>query len=131
MTFTLPTMITNRPLPGNQRLDDVGAQGFAWLMPPFPLFALQPLLGYIVTTIAKHHPELIARLGDNCKKRFLIDPRNLPEQRIHLSVQAGASSWTSIAAGPAVLDLTEEMCLPLNQPDANYRSGHQLYGCHL
>jgi len=70
-------MITRRPLPGNQRLEDVRAQGFTRLLPPFPLFALQPLLGHIVTTIARRHPELIVRLGDNCKKRFLIDPRNL------------------------------------------------------
>lgn len=78
MTLTVLPMITNRSLPGNQRLDDAGAQGFTRLLPPFPLFALQPLLGHIVTTIARRHPELIARLGDNCKKRFLIDPRNLP-----------------------------------------------------
>jgi predicted lipid carrier protein YhbT len=71
-------MITNRPLPGTPRLEDVGARGFARLLPPVPLFAIQPLLGHIVTTIARRHPELIARLGDNCKKRFLIDPCNLP-----------------------------------------------------
>ncbi len=78
MTLTFPAMITNRPLSGNQRLDDVRARGFARLLPPVPLFVLQPLLGHIVTTIARRHPELITRLGDNCRKRFLIDPRNLP-----------------------------------------------------
>jgi predicted lipid carrier protein YhbT len=71
-------MITNRPLSGNQRLGDDSARGFTRLLPPLPLFVLQPLLGHIVTTIARRHPELIARLGDNCKKRFLIDPRTLP-----------------------------------------------------
>lgn len=78
MTLTFPVMITNRPISGNQRLDDAGARGFSRLLPPLPLFALQPLLGHIVTTIARRHPGLIARLGDNCKKRFLIDPNNLP-----------------------------------------------------
>ncbi|GBE42552.1 SCP-2 sterol transfer family protein [bacterium BMS3Bbin10] len=78
MTLTLPVMITNKPLPGARRPDDAGARGFARLLPPVPLFALQPLLGHIVRTVARRHPELIARLGDNCKKRFLIDPYNLP-----------------------------------------------------
>jgi predicted lipid carrier protein YhbT len=71
-------MISNKPLPEKQRLDSVRPEGISRLLPPVPLFALQPLLGHIVTTIAKRHPELIARLGDNCKKRFLIDPWNLP-----------------------------------------------------
>lgn len=71
-------MSTSKPLPGNQPLDDIGPRGFARLMPPVPLFALQPLLGHIVTTIAKRHPELITRLGDNCRKSFLIDPQTLP-----------------------------------------------------
>ncbi len=71
-------MISNKPLPEKQRLDSVRPEGISWLLPPVPLFALQPLLGHIVTTIAKRHPELIARLGDNCRKRFLIDPQTLP-----------------------------------------------------
>lgn len=71
-------MISNKPLPEKQRLEDVRTRGFARLLPPVPLFVLQPLLGHIVTTIARRHPELIARLGDNCKKRYLIDPQNLP-----------------------------------------------------
>jgi predicted lipid carrier protein YhbT len=71
-------MITNKPAPGAPRLDDTGAPGITRLLPPLPLFALQPLLGHIVRTVARRHPELIARLGDNCKKRFLIDPYNLP-----------------------------------------------------
>ena len=71
-------MITNGRLPGTRRLDDVRARGFARVLPPLPLFALQPLLAHIVTTVSRRHPELIARLGDNCNKRFLIDPCNLP-----------------------------------------------------
>ncbi len=78
MTLTIRSMITNGPLPGNRRFDKVSADGIARLLPPFPLLAIQPLLGHIVTTIARRHPELIARLGVNCKKRFLIDPSNLP-----------------------------------------------------
>jgi predicted lipid carrier protein YhbT len=78
MTLSLPTMITNRPLSGNQRLAHESARGFSRLLPPLPLFVIQPLLGHIVSTIAQRHPELIARLGDNCKKSFLIDPNNLP-----------------------------------------------------
>lgn len=48
------------------------------LTPPLPLFVLQPLLAHIVADVAARRPELFARLGDACKKRFVIDPRNLP-----------------------------------------------------
>lgn len=65
------------PLPDAKRFNNVGAQGLSRLLPPLPLFALQPLLGRIVTTVAQRHPGLFARLGDSCKKRFLIDPSNL------------------------------------------------------
>jgi len=71
-------MVTNGPLPDAQRFGDVKPGGFARLLPPLPLFVLQPLLTHIVTTIAKRHPELFARLGDSAGKRFMIDPRNLP-----------------------------------------------------
>ncbi len=78
MTLTLPAMMTNEPLAGARRRDEGAVRGLSRLLPPVPLFALQPLLGHIVRTVARRHPELIARLGDNCKKRFLIDPNNLP-----------------------------------------------------
>ncbi len=84
MSRILPAMIAYKPLPDGRRIDDVGAQGFARLLPPLPfppplpLFAIQPLLGHIVTTVAKRHPELFVRLGDSCKARFLIDPCNMP-----------------------------------------------------
>lgn len=71
-------MMTNRTLPVTQWFDGHGAPGFARLLPPLPLFALQPLLARIVTTVARRHPDLFARLGDSCEKRFLIDPSNLP-----------------------------------------------------
>ena len=48
------------------------------LLPPLPVFILQPLLNHIVKTVAKRHPELFIRLGESCNKRFLIDPSNLP-----------------------------------------------------
>ena len=78
MTLILPSMITNKPLPSVRPLNNTGVHGIARLLPPLPLFALQPLLGHIVKSVALRHPELIARLGDNSKKRFLIDPNNLP-----------------------------------------------------
>lgn len=71
-------MVSNKSSPDDPRNDNARANGLIRLLPPLPLFALQPLLGHIVTTIARRHPELFARLGDNCKKRFLIDPNNLP-----------------------------------------------------
>ncbi|MHA1525156.1 MAG: ubiquinone anaerobic biosynthesis accessory factor UbiT [Alphaproteobacteria bacterium] len=55
-----------------------GKNGLARLVPPLPLFALQPLLQHVVTTIARRHPSLFVRLGDDCHKSFLIDPSNLP-----------------------------------------------------
>ena len=70
--------MTNRTLPVIQWLDSHGAPDLARLLPPLPLFALQPLLARIVATVARRHPELFARLGDSCEKRFLIDPSNLP-----------------------------------------------------
>lgn len=71
-------MTTNRDQLGSKRFGGVKLGGIARLVPPLPLFALQPLLDRIVATVAKRRPELFARLGDNCKKRFLIDPSNLP-----------------------------------------------------
>lgn len=71
-------MIANRTLPVTQWFDGRGAPGAPRLLPPLPLFVLQPLLARIVGTVARRHPELFARLGDNCQKRFLIDPSNLP-----------------------------------------------------
>lgn len=71
-------METNRDQLGSKRFGSVKLAGAARWVPPLPLFVLQPLLDHIVTTVAKRRPELFARLGDNCKKRFLIDPNNLP-----------------------------------------------------
>ena len=71
-------MSSKKTFSSSQQHESPKAQGIARLLPPMPLFALQPLLRHIVTTIAGRHPELFSRLGDNCKKRFLIDPTNLP-----------------------------------------------------
>ena len=48
------------------------------MLPPPPLFALQPLLRHVVTSVARRNPELFVRLGENARKRFLIDPAGLP-----------------------------------------------------
>lgn len=64
--------------PGRQRLNEAREKGFSRLLPPLPLFALQPLFTHIVSTIARKHPELFERLEDSAKKDFLIDPTNLP-----------------------------------------------------
>ena len=52
--------------------------GLARLLPPPPLFLLQPLLSHIVRRIAERCPELLARLGPHRGTRFLIDPVDLP-----------------------------------------------------
>lgn len=62
----------------SKRLGGSKAAGIARYLPPLPLFPIQPLLEHIVATVAKRRPELFTRLGDNCKKRFLINPTNLP-----------------------------------------------------
>lgn len=74
----VPVMTTNKSIPDSARYESAGADGFTRLLPPLPLFVLQPLLGHIVTTITRRHPELFARLGGACKKRFKIDPGNMP-----------------------------------------------------
>lgn len=43
-----------------------------------PLFALQPVLGRIVRTIARQRPEVFNRIGPHTHKAFLIDPLNMP-----------------------------------------------------
>ncbi len=47
-------------------------------LPPLPLLPLQPVLARIVKTIVRRQPGLFARLGPGTKKKFLIDPTNLP-----------------------------------------------------
>lgn len=56
----------------------IQARGFSRFLPPPPLFILQPLLARIVSRVAARCPELFARLGDSCSKRYLIDPMQLP-----------------------------------------------------
>ncbi len=50
----------------------------ARLLPPPPLFLLQPLLRHIVTKVAARHPELFARLGRSCDKRYKIESTSMP-----------------------------------------------------
>ena len=43
-----------------------------------PLAVIQPILGHIASHVAQDRPELFARLGAHARKRFLIDPIDLP-----------------------------------------------------
>jgi predicted lipid carrier protein YhbT len=43
-----------------------------------PLAVIQPILGRIAWHVAHDRPELYARLGVHARKRFLIDPTDLP-----------------------------------------------------
>lgn len=43
-----------------------------------PLAVIQPILGHIASHVARDRPELFARLGVHARKRFLIDPTDLP-----------------------------------------------------
>lgn len=43
-----------------------------------PLAVMQPILGHIASHVGKNRPELYARLGVHARKRFLIDPIDLP-----------------------------------------------------
>ena len=48
------------------------------LLAAAPLAVIQPILGRIATHVASNRPELFARLGTHARKRFLIDPTDLP-----------------------------------------------------
>lgn len=50
----------------------------ACLLPPPPLFLIQPLLARIMRDVVRKHPELLSRLGAHQKTHYLIDPTNLP-----------------------------------------------------
>jgi predicted lipid carrier protein YhbT len=48
------------------------------LLAPVPIAVLQPILARVADHVARAHPELFARLGPHGRKRFLIDPIDLP-----------------------------------------------------
>src|ERR1022692_4042913 len=48
------------------------------LLAPVPLAVLQPVFTRIAAHVAHSRPELFARLGPHARKRFLIDPIDLP-----------------------------------------------------
>lgn len=48
------------------------------LLAPVPLAVLQPIFARIAAHVARSRPELFARLGPHVRKRFLIDPIDLP-----------------------------------------------------
>lgn len=66
----------------SQRGESQRGSGFgnvvARLIPPPPLFLIQPLLARIMRDVVAKHPELLSRLGAHQKTRFLIDPTNVP-----------------------------------------------------
>ncbi|HEY4774687.1 MAG TPA: SCP2 sterol-binding domain-containing protein [Xanthobacteraceae bacterium] len=49
-----------------------------WLLAHVPIFLMQPVLDRIATHVARSRPELFARLGPHTRKRYLIDPMDLP-----------------------------------------------------
>ncbi len=56
-----------------------GAGPFALrLMPPMPLFVLQPILRRIVNRVARENPDMFGRLGPHITANFVVDPINLP-----------------------------------------------------
>ncbi len=71
-------MIADRLPPQSNPGADSRAPGIARLAPPLPLFLLQPLLNHIVTKVAARHPELFARLGTSCNKRYKIESSSMP-----------------------------------------------------
>lgn len=48
------------------------------ILPPLPLFPLQPILARIVRRIAAENPSMFNRLGPWVGADFIIDPVNLP-----------------------------------------------------
>lgn len=52
--------------------------GLSRLLPPPPLFLLQPVLNRVVHRVARLHPSLFDRLGPHRTARFVIDARGLP-----------------------------------------------------
>lgn len=49
-----------------------------FLFAPLPLFLLQPVLQRLIRSVSHRRPELFIRLKDHAKKKYLIDPINLP-----------------------------------------------------
>ena len=52
--------------------------GISRLLPPPPLFLLQPILARVVRRVAELHPSLFDRLGPHRKARFVVEARGLP-----------------------------------------------------
>jgi O2-independent ubiquinone biosynthesis accessory factor UbiT len=72
-------------MPGSLRADPAASslrvllQNIPSLLLAFaPLAMIQPILGHIAAHVAQDRPELYARLGVHARKRFLIDPTDLP-----------------------------------------------------
>lgn len=93
-------MNTSKPL-SNISSQSGRARGLSRLLPPPPLFILQPILKRIVLKVAQRCPEMFARLGDNCAKRYLIDPTNLPFMLL-LQPSAEHPELTAIRRGKTI-----------------------------
>jgi predicted lipid carrier protein YhbT len=45
---------------------------------PLPLAPLQPLLSALLDAVVRQHPRIFDRLGEHARKRFGIDPTDMP-----------------------------------------------------
>jgi len=76
-------------MPASPRADfPTSSQAPSWISPlsqlprlflaAVPLVVMQPVLNHIAAHVARTRPELFARLGPHTRKRYLIDPIDLP-----------------------------------------------------
>jgi predicted lipid carrier protein YhbT len=81
----------------------------ARLLAPLPAAPLSLVLGHVARGMAERHPGLFTRLGPHARKRFLIDPTDLPFAFLiqpkpsgpRIEVRRGATAdWDSRIAGP-------------------------------
>ncbi len=76
----------------------------ALAMRPLPLLPLQPLLAFILDRIEERHPSIFDRLGVHARKRFGIDPTDLPFAFV-LEPRPPWPLITAVRALPARLDV--------------------------
>ncbi len=48
------------------------------VIPAGPEILLKPVLSFVLSTITERHPQIFERLGDFQRKRFLVDPTDMP-----------------------------------------------------
>lgn len=82
-----------------------------FVLGPLPLAPLRLALARLVASIARRHPGLLARLGEEGRRRFLIDPSDLPFVFLLVPRDAGGAridvlrrgrdaAWNARIAGP-------------------------------